>query len=199
MAKAMRSPVRREVKENTVAPIAQDTSSKAINKSIGQIKTAFGKINTLVQNTIVQVITHASLYGDCTGAARLLDAMPKSSRRNLVQIHFQKYSPIAVHLDKKTGKMKAHLRTEDSKAYNKFNIDAARANNWYESAEAEKEPEVLTLEDFKTQAERFIARMKKLAADTEHVAKADRKTVKATVDKLSSDLLKAFEPEVIKF
>lgn len=198
MAKAMRSPVRREV-INTVAPIAQDTSSKAINGNITKIKAAFGKINTLVQQTIVQVITHASLYGDCTGAARLLDAMPKSSRRNLVQLHFQKYSPIAVHLDKKTGKMKAHLRTEDSKQYNAFNVDAARANNWYESVEAEKEPDVLTIEDFKTQAERFIARMKKMAEDEKHVAKADRKAVKETVAKLSMDLLKAFEPEEIKF
>lgn len=197
MAKAMRSPVKQVI--NTVAPIAQDTSSKAINGNITKIKTAFGKINTLVQQTIVQVITHASLYGDCTGAARLLDAMPKSSRRNLVQLHFQKYSPIAVHLDKKTGKMKAHLRTEESKQYNAFNVDAARANNWYESVEAEKEPDVLTIEDFKTQAERFIARMKKMAEDEAHVAKADRKAVKETVAKLSTDLLKAFEPEEIKF
>lgn len=180
---------------NTVAPIAEATSSKAINKSIDNIRTGFGKVNTMVQDAIVQIIIHASLYGDCTGAARLLDAMPKSSRRGLVQIHFAKYSPINVFLDTKSKKIKASLRKEDSKSYNKFNIDGARANNWYESVEAEREPEILTLDDFKSKAERFIAQMKKMAADTDHVAKADRKVVAQTVTKLEADLKKVFESD----
>lgn len=192
-------PAVRSAQTNTTSPISEGTSSKAINSSIARIKTSFGKVNELVQDAIVQIMTHASLYGDCTGAARLLDAMPKSSRRGLVQIHFGRYSPINVHLDTKSKKMKASLRKDDSKSYNPFNIEAAKANKWYESVEADKEPEVLTLEDFKTKAERFIAQMKKMAADTEHVAEADRKVVSDTVAKLG-DMLKVFESdEPIKF
>jgi hypothetical protein len=195
--KAMRPAIRPAT--NTVAPIAQETSSKAINSGIAEVKTGFGKINDLVQETALAIIIHASLYGDCTGAARLLDAMPKSSRRGLVQTFFGRYSPIAVHLDTKTKKMKANLRKEDSKSYAKFDIDGARANKWYELPEADKEPEILTIEDFKSKAERFIAQMKKMAADTEHVAEADRKVVAETVAKLEP-MLKVFESdEPLKF
>ena len=184
MPKSVRSPVREVV--NTVAPIAQATSSAAINQTIKKVQTAFGKVNDLVQDAAVAIIVHASLYGDCTGAARLLDAMPKSSRRGLVQTFFTRYSPISVVLDTKTKKMKARLRDTDSKAYNKFDVDGARANKWYESPEAEKEPEVLTMEDLKTSFDRFIARMKKLAADPKHVAAADKKTIDATISKLEA-------------
>ena len=104
-----------------------------------------------------------------------------------------------MHLDTKTKKMKAHLRNEESKSYAKFDIDGARANNWYELPEAAKEPEILTLEDFKTSAERFIARMKKMAEDTDHVAEADRKVVAEKVAKLD-EMLKVFESdEPLKF
>ncbi len=184
---------------NTVAPVAEQASSKAINTQITAVRTAFGKINNLVQSAALAVMVHAQQYGDCTGAARLLDAMPKSSRRGLVQTFFQRYSPIAVHLDTKTGKMKAHLRNTESKAYSPFNIEAARANPWYAMPEADKEPEILTLEDFKSSAERFVARMKKMAEDTEHVAKADRKVVGETVKKLEAMLTVFESDEPLKF
>lgn len=130
--------------------ITAQTSSANINKIIRTIKTTANKYNMLVQDAIVAIVIHANDYDDCTGAARLLDAMPRSNRRQLVVDHFAQYSPINVTRDK-DGTFKASLRkpfhdkeeTKPNKNYNAFNIDGVRANNWWQRPEAEIIPDVM--------------------------------------------------------
>ena len=120
------------------------TSSQAVNRAIKAVKATGDKYNQSVQTAIVLVVRHANDYGDCTGAARLLDAMPRSNRRQLVVDHFAQYSPINVTKDSKTGGFKATLRkpfydkaeTKPDENYRPFNIDGVKANNWWERPEA---------------------------------------------------------------
>jgi hypothetical protein len=149
------------------------TSSQQINKLIKAVKTYGDKYNATVQQAIVAVIIHANDYGDCTGAARLVDAMPRSNRRQLVIDHFGDYSPISVSKDKQTGLFKATLRKPESKAFNAFNIDGVKANNWFERPEAERIPDVVT---FSSIREKMLAQFESLlkkAEDIENQADKD--------------------------
>jgi len=126
------------------------TSSRAINGLIRKVKTSATKYNTLVQEAIVAIVRHSNDYGDCTGAARLLDAMPRSNRRQLVVDHFAQYSPINVQRGK-DGNFTASLRkpffdkneTKPNKLYNDYNIEGVKANKWFERPEAERIPDVV--------------------------------------------------------
>lgn len=120
-------------------------SAKAINRMIGAIPAAYTKVNVMVQNTIVAIIGHCAQYGDCSAAARLVDAMPKSARRSAVIDHFGDYSPIRVVKDAKTGNMRANLRKPEDKLYRDYNLDGVRANNWFERASLDKEEEIVTV------------------------------------------------------
>src|SRR5690606_41653921 len=95
---------------NKATPITEAQSSKAINAKIADVRKNAGAWNTLVQETGLAIMAHALQYGDCTGAARLYDAMPKSARRNLVAKWFGMFSPIAIYTDKKTKKTRASFR-----------------------------------------------------------------------------------------
>ncbi len=119
---------------------AQQTSSKKINTAIRSVATTGARFNNLVQDTAVAIIMHAKEYGDCTGAARLIDAMPNSARRGLVVDFFTRFSPINVTKGD-GGKMKANLRETGDKLYNNFDVDGAKANPWFESAKKDKELE----------------------------------------------------------
>jgi hypothetical protein len=147
------------------------TSSNAINKLIKAVKTTGDKYNVTVQEAVVAIIRHANDYGDCTGAARLVDAMPRSNRRQLVVDHFAQYSPINVV--KKGDAFSASLRkpyfdkeeTKPNKAYNPFNIEGVKANNWWERAGAERLPDVVNYDNLRSKLLSFFeSQLKK--ADT---------------------------------
>lgn len=143
--------------------ITVKTSSANINKLIKAVKVSADKYNTLVQDAIVAIVIHANTFRDCTGAARLIEAMPRSNRRQLVVDHFSQYSPINVQRDK-DGNFKASLRkpyfdkeeTKPNKAYNDFNIDGVRANKWYERPEAERLPDVVDYASIRTKMLAFF-------------------------------------------
>lgn len=155
--------------------ITAQTSNANINKLIRNIKTTANKYNTLVQDAIVAIVIHANDYGDCTGAARLLDAMPRSNRRQLVVDHFAQYSPINVSRDK-DGTFKASLRkpfhdkeeTKPNKNYNAFYIDGVRANNWWQRPEAERLADVVDYTAIHTKVLAFLESQLKKADKCEN-------------------------------
>lgn len=141
---------------------AEKTSSRNVNRIIGNVKRSAGAYNNHVQEAICAIIEHAKTFGDCTGAGRLLDAMPKSNRRQLAIDHFQEHSPIAVRLDNKTKVYRASYRKEDDKRYNKFNLAGARATNWWErNKEAEEKP-LLTMTDIYGEFDKFALKLENL-------------------------------------
>jgi hypothetical protein len=150
------------------------TSSANINKIIKAIKTTGDKYNHLVQDGIVAVIRHANDYGDCTGAARLVDAMPRSNRRQLVIDHFAEFSPINV--TKKGDVFSASLRkpfydkdeTKENKNYRPFNIEGVKAHNWWERAGADKLPDVIDYDNIRTKMLAFFESQLKKADKIEN-------------------------------
>lgn len=175
------------------------TSSANINAIIKKVKATGDKYNTLVQSAIVAIVIHAKDYGDCTGAARLVAAMPRSNRRQLVVDHFSQYSPINVTKDK-TGAFNASLRkpfmdkdeTKPNKHYNDFNIDGVRANNWFERPEAERLPDVIDYDSIRTRTLAFFESQLKKADACENdndkaQAKAFIKVVRAAASQFNVD------------
>ncbi len=180
------------------------TSSANINAIIKKVKATGDKYNTLVQSAIVAIVIHAKDYGDCTGAARLVAAMPRSNRRQLVVDHFSQYSPINVTKDK-AGAFNASLRkpfmdkdeTKPNKHYNDYNIDGVRANNWFERPEAERIPDVITYESMHANLLKMLeSQIKK--ADKE-IANDDDKRKAIAMLKVVRSAASAYNAEATKY
>lgn len=169
-----------------IAPVRESTSSKRVNAAIALVATSAGAFIGAVQTAAITVLQHAEAFGDCTGAARLMDAMPKSTRRALLQTFFQRYSPISVIV--KDGKALAKFRKDDNKDFNIFNVEGAKANPWHSIPEADKEPELKTAEDFKAGLDRFLTYWKKVtdAGDTTKVNERDLPAIKQMVANLQA-------------
>lgn len=163
--------------------VTEQASSKAINLKIKSIKTTGKRFNDLVHETMVMVVTHAEQYGDCTGAARLVDAMPMSNRRSLVIDHFTQYSPIRVAKSAKTGQMNASLRKEEDKEYNAFNLAGLKLNRWDERPEVENEPDILTFDVAKDNVFKLLKSIEKKAekSSDEHSIKAWLRKVRTAI------------------
>lgn len=153
---------------NTATPMTEKSSSTKVNAAIKAVSRTAGAYNAAVQTAIVLIIQHSAAFGDCTGAARLLAAMPRSNRRSLVIAHFADYSDINVRKEGET--FKASLRKPDDKKYNKPNPEGAAANNWWERPEAGSLPDVIDLNAIKGDFDNFIKR---------ELAKADKVTAEA--------------------
>lgn len=118
---------------------AEATSSKAINDGIKLVVTNYQKANEHVQNVGLMILNHSKEFGDCTGAARLVAAMPASARRAMVIDWFTKYSPISISKD--GDGFKASYRQKTDKLYHEFDLDGAKANPWYDAKKKDKELE----------------------------------------------------------
>lgn len=150
------------------------TSSQEINKLIKSVKTYGDKYNNTVQAAIVAIVRHAKDYGDCTGAARLVAAMPRSNRRQLVIDHFTQYSPISVSREGKTGdNFKASLRKPENKLFNDFDIDGVKANNWFERPEAERLQDVINFDTIRSQMLAYFESLLKKADKCEDESQKD--------------------------
>jgi hypothetical protein len=168
------------------------TSSQQINKLIKSVKTYGDKYNQCVQAAIVAIIRHANDYGDCTGAARLVDAMPRSNRRQLVVDHFAQYSPINVLKDDKTKLFKATLRKPESKNYNPFDIEGVKANNWWERSGAERLPDVVNFDTLRSKMLAYFESLLKKAEEVENEAdRADAIAFIKSVRSAASEIMVA--------
>lgn len=104
---------------------------KSIDRRITAIRNRGEKLNTLIQETAVDIIRHAADHGDCTRALSLVQAMPASFRRTKLINFFSEFSPIG--MDVKKGKVGF------KKNGNPFNVDGAVANPWFEDKPGEEE------------------------------------------------------------
>src|SRR5688572_21472696 len=111
------------------------TPLQVINARISQVAKSGAAFNQYVHDTAVLILEHSKASGDCTASLRLVQAMPASQRRRLLIEWFATYSPIGMNVS--TGKVGYHR--EGAKLYRPFDIDAARLNPWYNTAQAKKE------------------------------------------------------------
>ena len=107
---------------------------RQIDAAIRGIHKRYENARDAVQTVAVAIVEHAAGKGngDCSRAANLCRALPNHLRRSLV-VWFQQVSPINVTMGKTAKDDTSRLRKDDSKLYNPFNIDKARALNWYDN------------------------------------------------------------------
>lgn len=112
-------------------------SLRDIDRNINQIRTLSRRLDPLIHETATAIMKHAKEHNDCSRAALLVDAMPKSARSNALMQWFLDFSPIIVQrvTDKNTGKaiVKAKLAKEGkSRHFKEYDIEGAQANPFYE-------------------------------------------------------------------
>lgn len=103
-----------------------------IDKGIAWVRSTGAKFDAMVHAIAVAILVHAKDTGDCSRMAKLVEAMPRSSRRAALIRWTTAFSPVAVTQDKTKGTFRAKLRRVGDKNYNPFNIDGARANPYYD-------------------------------------------------------------------
>lgn len=165
-------------------PITQQASSKAINKAIDKVRKHFATGNDLIHATACMVIEHAANFGDVTGAARLVNALPKSSiRRSIIAKWFGVHSPIVCEI--KGGEFTAHKAGEkNTKVCQTWEVEQARANPFWDMPEAQKDEVLFTAEDITESISRLISRYSKAVKDKK-IAVNDEEKVKSLILKLS--------------
>ena len=130
---------------------------KGIDTLIGTVRKTGQEFNLLVHQAICSIIAHAQATGDCTRAIKLVEAMPKSTKRAAVINSFADYSPIGMNLS--TGK--CSFQKEGSKLYRPFNLEAAKANPWYDRPEVQKEELPVTLAEVNKMVFALATRLQK--------------------------------------
>ncbi len=154
-----------------IAPNAEKASCDKINEMIRRIRRTGDAWNIRVQNASIAIIEHTTAYNDCTGFARLFDAMPAGSQRTKLGQWLAHYTPI--QLEARKGKGHAHIAKDGSPKFKAFNIEGAKANPWneYESPTAVKG--LLTIEDCMDMVERLAKRLNKVVNDAPETVAAD--------------------------
>lgn len=124
---------------------------KQIDAAIKGIAARYSSTRKKVQEVAVAIIAHAEGEGrgDCTRAVRLVRAVAGTSERNKLIGWFALYSPIGITLGKTAKDDKCRLKKPDSKGYNNYNLDGARANMWYDDpAKTDNVKPLSTLDEF---------------------------------------------------
>lgn len=106
-------------------------SLKTIDKNIKTITTNAAKLNKLIHETAMLIMSHAKEHGDCSRALTLANAMPASMRRTMLVAWFEKYSPVRiVQANNRVGILKA-----TAKNYVEWNLEGAAEEPFYDLAE----------------------------------------------------------------
>lgn len=168
---------------------ASETKSNAmLDKLINDAIKTYGSARERVQAAAVAIIEHASVYGDCRRARVLSRGVPARERNSLIG-YFALYSPIGVKMGKTAAEDKSRFINPESKLYNDFNLDGAKANNWFDDpAQTNPEPKPLdTLGVFYDELDKLLKRMIARAQaeeDKNRIAPSDRVPVLAQATEL---------------
>lgn len=157
-------------------------SLKKIDAGIVSIARNAETMNADIQTIAVAILEHAQAHGDCTRALRLVQALPKSFRRNLLITWFATYSPIGMNVN--TGKVGFHKA--NSKLFRPFDIKTAKTVMWYNQPQQEAEdlPDT-TIVDVREAVSKLVKRLQKKLDDGD-VANDDIPAVRAKVEALTA-------------
>lgn len=112
------------------------TGLAAIDGGIKELRGVIANVLVRVQVIACAIIVHAAGdgAGDVSRAATLIMALPRSMDRNMLAGYFEAFGSI------NGGKLKngeAKLLSRDSKYYVGFDVDGAKANNWFDAFDEE--------------------------------------------------------------
>jgi hypothetical protein len=157
-----------------------------ISRIDNRIKTASTnmlKVNDYIHETCVMIVEHANGegQGDCTRAVRQVRALPAKLRSQMIA-WFSTYSPIGISLGKTAIDDKCRFIKPESKNFNSFNIEGARANKWFDHNDGRIPDDVPldTLADLFTGFDGLLEKWLKKAEKDDKVAADDRDIVKST-------------------
>lgn len=159
-------------------------SLKKIDGNITRITTNSAKLNVLIHQTAMMILTHANGRGngDATRALYLVQAMPASMRRTTLIAWFHKYSPIRITLKPDT----VSLLKKGDPGFTAFDLAKADANPFYEIAEkVDETPALLDFEKFIGMIT-AIANREKAKVDEGKVKPEDAPSIVAACDLLAN-------------
>lgn len=141
------------------------TNLKTINSRIANIATQLAGANEYIQATAIMIVEHAMEHGDAMAAFHLYQALPGNLRRNYLLNYFKAVSPIAIKDGKDDKPGKGYFRKPDSKDYNPFNLDLAKAIQWHKcDGKKESEVKIVDLDSLKLDYQDFVIKLAKKAA-----------------------------------
>lgn len=171
-----------------------------IDGRIGRLSGRYLKVNEDVQEIAVSIINHANEHGDCSRASTLCRAVP-ARLRNLLIFWFRNVSPINVTIAKSAKDDKARLRKatnadgSPNPLYNKFDLDKAKANNWFDNPfELPEDNVLMTVGTFKERIERLFTSMDNATKeDSDKVANEDKGDIRAFRDHMRNAYVAYFK------
>lgn len=96
----------KQVKEvKAIKPLAVITDKAGIEKAIASVANRGAKLDADIHLAAVSIMHHFAAHNDITLANRLIDAMPKSGRKNALILWFTTYGKFVVNTDKETKKI----------------------------------------------------------------------------------------------
>lgn len=139
-----------------------------------------------VQACAVLVVEHAKETNDCSRALKLCEAVGMASDRVKLITWFGMVSPINVTFTSDVKKRRVGLRKSDSKAYNAFNVDRAKALEYWTVGKTDDEmTEELTAGAVNTLILKLVKKIRR-EVEEGHVAANDRDAVEAKIAALQS-------------
>ena len=91
-----------EVKHVVKLTLALDAPAADVEKAIASIANRGAKLQADMHSAACASLNHAAMHNDPTLLNRLLNAMPKSSRRNSLMVWALKFGNVALNADKAT-------------------------------------------------------------------------------------------------
>lgn len=105
---------------------------KKINSNIKRIRLNGDKLNGLIHETGMLILTHVQEHRNATPAQQLVMAMPASMRRSMLIAWFEKYSPVVV---KDSADFNGKVKKESSADYTPFDLIGAAEEPFWKIAE----------------------------------------------------------------
>lgn len=119
------------------------TDAKVLSKAITAIGKLGAKLDESIHAAAVSTLYHAEQHGDVTMAARLVLAMPQSSRRKALILWLQAFGPLKVQ-NGEDGKFAGFTISKGKKA-RPFDVDGAMATPFWDFTK-ERNPAEFTIE-----------------------------------------------------
>lgn len=146
----------------------------ALIRGIGQRSVSF---RNAVQACAVLIVEHAKDSNDCSRALKLVASVGMASDRVKLIQWFGLVSPINVTFTSDVTKRRVGLRKSDSKAYNPFDVDKAKATSYWTVGKSDDDmTEEMTAAAVNTLIGKLAKKLRR-ELDEGHVAANDKDAV----------------------
>lgn len=126
-----------------MAVLKKIVGDAAIGRAIRSLNTRLGNINNDVQNIAVAIVEHAADKGngDMSRSLELCKTVARHRTLNVAYLigWFRYFASTNINLRANDGAGKVSVMKADAKGYRGFDVEGARANNWFDAFDAKGE------------------------------------------------------------